>query len=138
MPASAARATGQPFVAVYTDAKTRIFEKSLAWAGKAVMGARKPLSGPLAVAVDAVLTIPASWSARKRDDALRIPRPTGRPDVDNLAKTVDALNKLVWQDDSQIVDLRVTKRYGEDPMLRVEVRDLAVPLVDTVREIMHT
>ena len=40
---------GQQFVAVYTDAKTRAYEKALAWAGKAAMGGRKPLLGPLAV-----------------------------------------------------------------------------------------
>lgn len=35
-----------------------------------------------------------------------------KPDCDNLAKAVlDALNGVCWKDDSQIVDLRVVKRY---------------------------
>ena len=121
---------GQQFVAVYTDAKTRAYEKALAWAGKAAMGARKPLLGPLAVAVEAVFGVPRSWSRPKRDSALAgILRPTGAPDYDNVAKAAcDGLNGIVFGDDSQIVEARITKRYGEEPMLRIEVAPTEPPL----------
>ena len=43
-----------------------------------------------------------------------------RPDLDNLAKFVlDALNNVVWVDDSQIVRLSVTKVYSDCPRTRV-------------------
>ena len=120
---------GQQFVAVYTDAKTRAYEKALAWAGKAAMGGRKPLLGPLAVTVDAVFGVPRSWSRRERDAALAgVRRPTGAPDCDNVFKTIDALQGIVFANDSQIVEARITKRYGEEPMLRVEVRPAEPPL----------
>lgn len=52
-----------------------------------------------------------------------------RPDVDNLAKAVmDGLNQLAWKDDSQIVDLRITKRYtrpDECPYVRITIERMS-------------
>ena len=122
---------GQQFVAVYTDSETRAYEKSLGWAGKAAMGAREPLSGPLAVAVEAIFSVPPSWSRPKRDRALAgILRPRGPIDIDNCAKiALDGLNGIIWEDDAQIAILNITKSYGEEPMLRVEIRPLEIPLM---------
>ena len=76
-----------------------------------------PLEGPLAVRLDVGFIVPASWSRTKRAAALDgALRPTGRPDADNLIKLVcDPLNGLLWRDDSQVVELTVTKRYAEAP-----------------------
>ena len=39
--------------------------------------------------------------------------PSTKPDLDKLARAVlDALTGVVFKDDAQVVDLRVTKRYG--------------------------
>jgi Holliday junction resolvase RusA-like endonuclease len=83
------------------------------------------LDGPGAVTVTVVarMPIPASFSVRRRSLALqgRI-LPTGRPDVDNVAKLVlDALNGVFWRDDAQIVDLAATKVYGQAPGLQIAV-----------------
>lgn len=44
-------------------------------------------------------------------------------DWDNLAKGVqDAMNGIVWYDDSQVVDAHVYKRYGRIGETRIEVR----------------
>lgn len=120
---------GQQFVAVYTPAKTRAYEQSLGWAGKAAMAGRKPLQGALRVVVTAYMSVPSSWSTPKRDRALggQI-RPTGRPDLDNLVKMIDGLNMICWADDSQIVDLRVRKLYAERPRFEVQAEELAPPL----------
>lgn len=46
--------------------------------------------------------------------------PTKKPDCDNIAKIIlDALNGILYPDDSQITMLLVSKRYSENP--RVEV-----------------
>jgi Holliday junction resolvase RusA-like endonuclease len=112
------RSTGVAF----TPAPTRNYEAALRIAGQQAMAGRPPVEGPLAVNVEATFTVPASWSRRKRTDALAgAVRPTGRPDADNLVKMLDGLNKLVWHDDAQITDLAMVKRYGEVPGLRVEV-----------------
>jgi Holliday junction resolvase RusA-like endonuclease len=78
----------------------------------------------------AFLAVPASWSNKKRDAALAgIVRHTGRPDFDNFAKIgCDALNGIVWADDSQIVEARIVKLYSESPSLRIEVQPLETML----------
>lgn len=40
--------------------------------------------------------------------------PSVRPDLDNLAKAfLDAANELLFQDDSQVVEMHLQKTYGE-------------------------
>lgn len=50
--------------------------------------------------------------------------PTTKPDTDNIAKIIlDALNGIAYHDDSQVVDLRVCKRYAEQPKVVVRITD---------------
>jgi Holliday junction resolvase RusA-like endonuclease len=52
-------------------------------------------------------------------------RPTTRPDVDNFCKCgLDALNGIVWRDDSQVVELTVSKFYSSRPRLELEAVEL--------------
>lgn len=100
----------------YTPAKTRAAEGYMRHAIAAQVG-QPMLQGALDVTVVAMLPIPASWSKRKRADAAAgILRPIGKPDGDNLAKSIcDAANGLLWVDDGQIVCLTVSKTYSEKP-----------------------
>jgi Holliday junction resolvase RusA-like endonuclease len=84
------------------------------------------LMTPLAVTVGIDVAVPTSWSKKRRDAALAgQTRPTGKPDLDNSIKLVmDALNKLVWMDDSQVVRLTATKRYGPAPQTVVEIAEV--------------
>ena len=110
----------------YKAPESRAHEDSLGWVAKVAMDGRKPLKGALMVSVDAYFPVPVSWSKRNRAAALigEI-RPTGRPDADNLEKTVgDALNKIVWLDDAQIVDASTHKYYSDTPSLHIEVTEL--------------
>lgn len=78
---------------------------------------RKPLRGPIVVEVHSYMPIPASWSKIKKDtaNAGRL-KHTSRPDIDNLAKLVlDAANGVLWEDDSQIVSMKLTKEYSVKP-----------------------
>jgi Holliday junction resolvase RusA-like endonuclease len=106
----------------FTDDKTRAYKAMIAAYGR-ISFPGVPLSGPVEVRVSAIYAAPASWSRRKREDALndRV-RPTGRPDVDNLAKGVmDALNGIAYADDSQIVRLTASKHYGHSDSVVVMV-----------------
>lgn len=48
--------------------------------------------------------------------------PTGKPDLDNLAKSVlDSLNGFAFDDDSQVVTLLVRKKYGTDPGVQISL-----------------
>lgn len=111
------RATGR----VYTPSETRKYEDRLRDAARKAMVGRQILEGPIAVRVHADMPVPASWSRKKREEALRGSiRPTVSPDADNFLKTMDALNEVVWLDDKQIVEAWITKRYSEHPALTIE------------------
>jgi Holliday junction resolvase RusA-like endonuclease len=111
---------------VYTPAKTSAFETALGLAGNAAMRGRPPLACAVKVEIVALFGVPASWSKAKRAAALNGQiRPTGKPDWDNVGKSAcDALNKIVWNDDSQIVRATVSKRYSDRPRLRIEVEGI--------------
>ena len=102
------------YARAYTPQKTRDYEARVAAEARKVMGGRKPLQGPLSVEIEAYMPIPASWSrGREYEAALQIIEPTSRPDLTNIAKAVeDALNGVVWKDDSQITELGLVKKYG--------------------------
>jgi Holliday junction resolvase RusA-like endonuclease len=110
----------------FTPANTRKYEANLKFAAQEAMAGQPPFDGPVSVLVEALFPIPQSWSKKKQAQALTDEiRHTSRPDVDNLMKSIDALNQVVFRDDSQIVHAVVTKRYSDRPALRITVR--AVP-----------
>jgi Holliday junction resolvase RusA-like endonuclease len=48
--------------------------------------------------------------------------PVTRPDIDNYCKLVlDACNRFLWADDSQIVILEAAKAYGQPPRIEIEI-----------------
>jgi Holliday junction resolvase RusA-like endonuclease len=107
---------------VYTPERTARYEERLAWAAQSVMAGRPLLIGPLNVVVMAFMQIPASKPAKWKTKALSGDlRPTSKPDADNLIKCLDSFNKVVWVDDSQIVQLVITKRYSERPRLEISI-----------------
>lgn len=114
---------GAEFISFYPDPESAKYEALLAGRGVDVWGSRPPLDGALTAYIEVFVPIPASWSNRKRADAAAGDLPAvSKPDGDNFAKLVgDALNKIVWQDDSQIVMWQIFKSYSETPGLRVSV-----------------
>lgn len=88
----------------------------------------KPLQNALYVDLTFFLSIPSSWSKKRRIEAdSGIIRPIVRNmDIDNGCKAImDAGTGLLWADDSIITDLHARKRYTAE-LARVEI---------TVREV---
>ncbi len=73
--------------------------------------------------ITAFFSIPKSTSKKKREEIFRGNiKPTKKPDCDNIAKVVlDALNKVAYYDDSQIVRLTVQKLYSDEPCVIVHI-----------------
>jgi Holliday junction resolvase RusA-like endonuclease len=118
----------KPFVMQYPDPDTAAYEKVLAEAAALFMRGKSPTENPVALLVHSFREIPKSWSARDREAALSgAIRPTSKPDWDNHAKVTDALNGIVWHDDSQVIDGRSLKFYSDRPALRIEVREFIKP-----------
>jgi Holliday junction resolvase RusA-like endonuclease len=120
---------GKACARAYTDSKTQKAENSfLAQALPHKPAA--PLTGPLAVEIVAYYAIPASYSKRKTADALAnaIYPMSRRDDADNVAKLcLDALNGVFWDDDTQVVDLQIAKRYDTVPRIEMRIATM-VPL----------
>jgi Holliday junction resolvase RusA-like endonuclease len=113
----------------YTPAETRNYEAALRIAAQDAMAGRAPLEGPLSVTVAVYVPIPASWSKKRRAQAAAGQiRPTTRPDYDNYLKMLDALNTVVWHDDSQVVSQGFAKVYSDRPRFSVSVEQAGVTL----------
>jgi Holliday junction resolvase RusA-like endonuclease len=81
----------------------------------------EPLGGPLALILEAYLSIPKSESKKKRTAmAAGAILPVKSPDFDNLAKiAADALQTVAYRNDAQIAEAQIQKRYSETPRLRI-------------------
>lgn len=110
-------------VAHYTPDKTARYENLVKLAAQQAMVGEPPIDGPVALVVRAFLSIPQSWSQKKqRSAATGEITPTKRPDLDNIVKAIkDGANGVTWKDDSQVIDVIASKRYGQ-PRVEVEVR----------------
>lgn len=111
------------FAHAYTPKKTKDYEKFLKAEAATAMTGWAPLTGPLKVDIQFTMPIPKSVTKKGRELMLTgTVKHTKKPDSDNLAKSVlDALNGVVWEDDSLIYDLHVTKYYGAEPGIIITV-----------------
>jgi Holliday junction resolvase RusA-like endonuclease len=108
----------------YTPAKTASYEGMIRTAAMQAIGDRPPLDEPIEFELRAVFPVPASWSEKKRRQAIAGDlKPGKKPDLDNIAKAWnDALNGVVYRDDALIVRSVLEKSYGERPLVAVIVR----------------
>lgn len=115
----------------YTAPKTRDYEMMLRTAAAEVMGNRPPLDFALHMDLRVVMPIAQSWP-KKRQAAARAGTelPTKKPDLDNIMKMIDALNMVVWIDDSQIVSTNILKIYGDKPGLWISVKEFKLSDMD--------
>ena len=79
----------------------------------------------LSMKITAFYMIPKSASKKKSDMMLSGEvRPTKKPDLSNVIKCIeDALNRVAYNDDSQIVALSADKFYSTTPNVRVEIEE---------------
>lgn len=114
------------FVRTYTPEKTATYENLVKLFATQAMSGRPPIEGPVELWLDINLQIPTSWSKkRQREAAAGLVAATKKPDADNVLKAVkDGMNGIVWFDDAQAVEYRVSKRYSTSPCVQVSVEQL--------------
>ena len=113
------------FVRTYTDAKTLAFEAQVRQACEEAMGPLQPFPSPVSLRIQAWMPVPASWSKKRRQEALEGLLVPGKPDLDNIAKAVmDALNGVLYDDDKQVCALRVDKCYGQVPRIEIYAHEV--------------
>ncbi len=86
------------------------------------------LEGALSVRMKIFRPIPKATT--KKDRALiseGIKRPVVKADIDNYSKSVlDALNNIIYKDDSQVVDLYASKYYSDNPRVEIKIQEIDI------------
>lgn len=108
----------------YTPSETLNYEKRIKGLYQETYGDEMfPKDAPLDMRIKAFQRIPASDSLKLRAKKLCAEvRPTKKPDWDNIGKIVaDALNKVAYHDDAQIVDAQIRKFYSDNPRVEITI-----------------
>lgn len=120
------------FVQTYTPSKTKEAERAIIDQLKEQYK-KKPLDGPCMVKITFAFGVPKSYSKKKRDqiEAENFVH-YHKPDADNVGKLVlDAMNKIVFEDDCQISTLAIQKTYTFDaPYTEIEVTGIRKELTN--------
>jgi Holliday junction resolvase RusA-like endonuclease len=108
-----------------TPQKTRDYEAYVQAMYRQQCGGQM-LQGGVKLSVMAYMPIPKSVNAlTKRLMQEGKIRPTKRPDIDNIYKSIaDALNEVAYKDDSGIVQAYAAKWYDVAPRVEVAVEEL--------------
>jgi len=105
----------------YTPEKTVNYETLVKEMFAVTYPDHKPWLGPVAICISCHYSIPASTSKKKKEMMLTTELlPLKKPDLSNVLKIIeDALNKIAYNDDSQIVGAQIYKKYSETPKVEI-------------------
>ena len=116
------------FVSTYTPNETRDYEMSIKESFISQCGTSETYFNgePLRMTLEIYQAVPKSVSKKKTQEMLEGKiYPTKKPDIDNILKSVcDSLNKVAYQDDTQIVEMSQIKRYAEKNYMKVKIEKL--------------
>lgn len=114
------------FVQTYTPANTAEYEKlvRLRFQNAGGVITDKP------VKIEIIAFFAPLKSTRKQQKADMLANrifPVKKPDCDNIAKIIlDALNKIAYKDDSQVIELSVKKLYSEKAKVLVHIEEIEI------------
>lgn len=108
----------------YTPKKTREYETKVKTTLKA-QGAKKS-ARPLKVDIEIHRGYLKSWSKKQRASAEQGKLyPITRPDLDNYIKSIlDGADGVLFEDDSQIIELTARKVYNREPKVIIRVEEI--------------
>ena len=112
-------------ISTYTPEKTRTYEALIKDAARQAMGGSEPLETPVSLYLYIRVPIPAS-ATKKRLQAIAdgSEKPIKKPDASNILKSVeDGMNGVVYHDDSQIINIHVTKVFSSEPGVDICVKE---------------
>ena len=110
---------------VHTPARTANYETLVKWTFVDKYKDFEIMKKPIRATITAIFEVPKSYSNKQREKAIANVYYTHKPDCDNIAKIIlDSLNKLAYQDDSQIASLIVIKMYGPKEKVIVDMEEI--------------
>lgn len=104
----------------YTPKKTKAYSNDLAGAAIDAMKGKRLLEGALLVNISCYMPIPKTLGNKVKAGDAHIKK----PDLDNIIKQLDALNGIVYKDDSQIAALMAAKIYSNEPRITITIQEL--------------
>ena len=109
---------------VYTPQKTKDYEELVRQEYIRNFGERRAKE-PISIEIAAYFEVPKSWSKKKKEQAyLGFIKPTIKPDIDNITKTIlDALNGVAYEDDKQVIQCAVIKWYGKKSQVVISIAE---------------
>jgi Holliday junction resolvase RusA-like endonuclease len=112
-------------VMAYTPEKTRTYESLIKEKAIEAMGSSEPLETPVTLYLYIRVPMPKSYSKKRIEACLNgSEQPIRKPDSSNILKSVeDGMNSVVYKDDSQIVNIHVTKVYSSQAGVDVCVKE---------------
>jgi Holliday junction resolvase RusA-like endonuclease len=119
VPQPRARVSKKGWAYTPSDHKIHAYRAAIAAAARAA-GAKPTEDAPLTVIIDLVFARPKSHFRKSglREDAPRLPR----PDCSNVLKGIeDALNGVVWSDDTQLGRVVIEKTWGTEGSTTVRI-----------------
>jgi len=108
----------------FKDGKTASFENMVSYLAAEQMQGKPSIQHAVILRVYISVRPSDSWPEWKRQaagDTTMVP--TGKPDIDNIIKSVmDGMNRIVWVDDDQVMSVVSYKVFGESDGTQVEVQ----------------
>ncbi|MCQ6275774.1 RusA family crossover junction endodeoxyribonuclease [Bacillus sp. V3B] len=79
---------------------------------------------PISLELEFHREIPGSWNKKKKQQAIAGDvLPAVKSDIDNYAKSVmDGMTGIIYKDDKLVCELKLSKRYSEDPRTEVKIK----------------
>jgi Holliday junction resolvase RusA-like endonuclease len=113
-------------IRMHTPKATKEYERKVQAEAGAAMRGTIPFGRPVSLYVAIFLPIPASWPKKRQTLArIEVIAATNPPDVDNVLKAIkDGMNGIVYEDDSQVIEVAASKKYGTEPRVEVRVQEL--------------
>ena len=109
----------------FEDSKVSEYKKKVIEAFEESGGRVYGKDVPLRMSIRFYLSVPMSASERKKENLIAKFFPTKRPDNDNLYKGIaDALNKVAYYDDSQIVITHIHKLWSINPRAEISISEV--------------
>lgn len=112
------------FVSTYTPKETKDYELSIKEAYINQSEVTYFENEQLILTLNIYQAVPKATSKKKTQEMLSHKiRPTKKPDVDNIVKSVcDSLNKVAYTDDTQIIEIHASKYYADHNYMEIEIK----------------